>query len=68
MPKTSLAKSNPYLKDAADLKTVLLKSVATSTAIEGVHGIWAVAVKPARKKRDGASIAREREASCRSRR
>jgi hypothetical protein len=41
--------------------------VITSTAIEGVHGVLPKAYKPSRKK-NGASIAREREMSYRSRR
>ena len=67
MPKVPLSKSNPYLREAADLKAVLRNSVITSTAIEGVHGVLPKAYKPSRKK-NGASIAREREASYRSRR
>lgn len=67
MSKIPLSKSNPYLKEAADLKALLLHSVATSTAIEGVHGVLPKAYKPARKK-NGASIVREREASYRARR
>lgn len=67
MPKIPLAKSNPYLKEAADLKAALLNSVITSTAIEGVHGVLPKAYKPSLKK-TGASTAREREASYRSRR
>ncbi len=67
MPKVPLSKSNPYLREAADLKSALLHSVATSTAIEGVHGVLPKSYKRSRKK-NGASIAREREASYRSRR
>ena len=67
MPKVPLSKSNPYLRDAADLKAALLNSVVTSTAIEGVHGVLPKAYTSSRKK-NGASIAREREASYRSRR
>ncbi len=61
------APSNPYLREAADLKALFLHSVAASTASEGVHGVLPKAYKPFRKK-NGASIVREREASCRSRR
>ena len=67
MSKIPLSKSNPYLKDAADLKALLLNSVATSTAIEGVHGVLPKVYAPSRKK-NGTSIAREREASYRSHR
>jgi hypothetical protein len=67
MSKVPLSKSNPYLREASDLKAVLRDSVATSTAIEGVHGVLPKEYKPSRKK-NGASIAREREASYRSRR
>jgi hypothetical protein len=67
MPKVPLSKSNPYLKKAADLKAVLLNSIATSTSIEGVHGVLPKSYKPSRKK-NSASIAREREASYRSHR
>jgi hypothetical protein len=67
MLKIPLSKSNPYLREAADLKAVLLNSIATSTAIEGVHGVLPKSYKPSRKKND-ASIARERAASYRSRR
>ena len=44
MPKAPLSKSNPYLREAADLKAVLRNSVITSTAIEGVHGVHLMAV------------------------
>jgi hypothetical protein len=67
MLKVPLSKSNPYLREAADLKAVLLNSVVTSTAIEGVHGVLPKAYRPARK-RNGASIVRERATSYRSRR
>lgn len=67
MRKIPLAKSNPYLRDAPDLKSVLRNSVITSTAIEGVHGVLPKSYKPSRKK-NGASIARERAASYQSRR
>jgi hypothetical protein len=67
MSKVPLSKSNPYLREAADLKAVLRNSVITSTAIEGVHGVLPKAYKPSRKK-NGTSIAREREMSYRSRR
>ncbi len=67
MPKVPLSKSNPYLRGVADLKALLLNSVVTSTAIEGVHGVLPKSYKPSRRKND-ASIAREREASYRSRR
>jgi hypothetical protein len=33
MSKVPLSKSNPYLREAADLKAALLTSVITSTAI-----------------------------------
>ncbi len=32
-----LTETNPYLKDPKERKTLLLISVSTSTAIEGVH-------------------------------
>lgn len=67
MPKAPLSKSNPYLREAADLKAVLRNSVITSTAIEGVHGVLPKAYRSARKK-NGASIVRERAASYKSRR
>ena len=50
MPKLPLAKSNPYLRQAADLKSALLQSVSTSTAIEGVHGVLPKVYKRSRKK------------------
>ncbi len=50
MPKAPLSKSNPYLREAADLRAALLNSVVTSTAIEGVHGVLPKAYQPARKK------------------
>jgi hypothetical protein len=67
MSKVPLSKSNPYLREAADLKAALRNSVITSTAIEGVHGVLPKTYKPSRKK-NGAAIARERETSYRSRR
>jgi hypothetical protein len=58
MPKFPLAKSNPFLRDAADLKSALLLSVSTSTAIEGVHNVLP---KPYRRsgKKGGHVTARE---------
>jgi hypothetical protein len=53
MPKGPLSKSNPYLREAADLKAVLRNSVITSTAIEGVHGVLPKAYRPSRKKKSG---------------
>ncbi len=37
MRKKTLAQTNPYLKDPALRKRLLLVSAVTSTAIEGVH-------------------------------
>ena len=37
MHKDSLINTNSYLRDSKRLKTLLVKTVATSTAIEGVH-------------------------------
>lgn len=53
MRKVPLSKSNPYLREAVDLKALLLNSIATSTAIEGVHGVLPKAYKPSRKKNGG---------------
>lgn len=40
MPIKPLIATNPYLKDPAKRKTLLDKSVATSTAIEGVRAVF----------------------------
>jgi hypothetical protein len=40
MPIKPLIETNPYLKDPAKRKTLLDKSVATSTAIEGVRVVF----------------------------
>ena len=40
MPIKPLIATNPYLKDPAKRKTLLDKSVATSTAIEGVRVVF----------------------------
>ena len=37
MRKNSLLKTNPYLKNPAERRRLIYKSVVTSTAIEGVH-------------------------------
>jgi len=37
MPKQSLLKTNPYLKDPEKRKTLFITTVSSSTAIEGVH-------------------------------
>ena len=37
MPKNSLIKTNPYLRNAAERNASLTASVVTSSAIEGVH-------------------------------
>ncbi len=67
MPKLPLAKSNPFLREAADLKSALLQSVSTSTAIEGVHGVLPKAYKRSKKK-SGHSTARETGSTYGSRR
>ena len=36
MPKNSLIKTNPYLRNAAEREAMLYASVVTSSAIEGV--------------------------------
>jgi len=36
MPKNSLIKTNPYLRNAAEREAMLYTSVVTSSAIEGV--------------------------------
>ena len=44
MPK-SLIKTNPYLKDPLKRKALFITTVATSTAIEGVHAAVDQALK-----------------------
>jgi hypothetical protein len=80
MPKNPLIKTNPYLKNTAERNAMLATSVATSSAIEGVHlhviddekANWAVAVSPetSRKKAKKKSTVtcHEAESSYRSRR
>jgi hypothetical protein len=80
MPKKPLSETNPYLKDTTQRKTRLAISVATSSAIEGVHlhimddkkATWAVAVHPEKSgktaKKKTAVACHEAEASYRSRR
>ena len=80
MPKYSLIKTNPYLKNAAAREASLTASVVTSSAIEGVrlhfddqNAGWAVAGSPAKprsaKKRDKSAVTcHESSGSYRSRR
>jgi hypothetical protein len=80
MPKNPLIKTNPYLKNPAERNAMLATSVATSSAIEGVHlhliddekASWAVAVSPEtsgkKAKKKSAVTCHEPEASYRSRR
>lgn len=81
MPKNSLIKTNPYLKNAAERNASLTASVVTSTAIEGVHlhisgdpkECWAVAATPGKsskklKKDKSAVTCHESSGSYRSRR
>lgn len=51
-----LSDSNPYMRDPAERKRSVLKSVATSSAIEGIHapfrgtsGTAAKSIGPARR-------------------
>lgn len=80
MPKNSLIKTNPYLRNAAERNAALTASVVTSSAIEGVHlhlddqnASWAITVPQAkppkkRKKDKSAVTCHESSASYRSRR
>ena len=79
MPKNSLIKTNPYLRNAAERNASLTASVVTSSAIEGVHlhlddqnASWAIAAtagKSTKKKKDkSAATCHESSASYRSRR
>ena len=80
MPKNSLIKTNPYLKNAAERNASLTASVVTSSAIEGVHlhhmddadAGWAVVASPGslkkKAKKKSAVSCHEAEESYRSRR
>jgi len=51
MKTQSLAESNPYLKDHKTMMTALVRTVESSTAIEGVHlKLSDLKVKPSMKK------------------
>ena len=45
----SLIKTNPYLKDPAKRKLLFLTTVASSTAIEGVHAAVTQVITEAKK-------------------
>ena len=81
MPKNSLIKTNPYLRNAAEREASLTASVVTSSAIEGVHlhisgdqkDTWAIAAIPDKspkkpKKERSAVTCHESSGSYRSRR
>jgi hypothetical protein len=80
MPKNSLIKTNPYLRNAAERNASLTASVVTSSAIEGVHlhlddqnASWAIAAAPVKstkkhKKDRSAATCHESSGSYRSRR
>lgn len=53
---TSLASANPHLRDPDSRRRSVLKSVATSSAIEGIRAPFAKAV--AKRKADSKAVTR----------
>ena len=60
---SKLAVTNPYLREAAVRERTVLKSVATSSAIEGIHAPFSHGQKNGRKTRSSQTAAKKRRAT-----
>lgn len=63
MFKKPIIKTNPYLKNPLQRQTLLYKSIASSTAIEGVHAAVAKAIKPLKKSAEPIVISESEESN-----
>lgn len=61
MFKKPIIKTNPYLKNSLQRQMLLYKSIASSTAIEGVHAAVAKAIKPLKKSTEHVVISESEE-------